>query len=139
MDYLSGKQNSQPPVVKYDKHDSTSQIETIFPEFCEELFSCLTLDEMAAIGDKYISEDITTVLKDNELIDCINAFFKNNLNISETSRNAFLHRNTLLYRIEKIYKTTGLNIRNFEDAMIFKLLSIIYFKISDIARTDDEN
>ena len=63
-------------------------------------------------------------MKDKDLIECINAFFKNNLNISETSRNAFLHRNTLLYRIEKIYRITGFNIRNFEDAMTFKLLSI---------------
>ena len=70
-------------------------------------------------------------MKDSELVECINAFFKNNLNISETSRNAFLHRNTLLYRIEKIYKVTGLNIRNFEDAMSFKLLTIVYNNMKD--------
>ena len=60
----------------------------------------------------------------------IEAFFKNNLNIAETSRNAYLHRNTLLYRIDKIHKLTGLNIRNFDDAIIFLLLARMYRKMN---------
>ena len=79
-------------------------------------------------SEKYLEKDQTYIAS---LIDCINAFFANNLNISETSRNAFLHRNTLLYRIEKISRVTGLNIRNFDDAMTFKMLLIIFDKINE--------
>ena len=51
----------------------------------------------------------------------IDVFFDNNLNISETGRKLFLHRNTLVYRLEKIQKETGLDIRKFDDAMILRL------------------
>jgi hypothetical protein len=91
----------------------------------------LTVIIPAKDSEKYLTPEIVSVMQDKELIDCINAFFANNLNISETSRNAFLHRNTLLYRIEKISRVTGLNIRNFDDAMTFKMLLIIYEKIND--------
>ena len=100
-------------------------------KLCKTFSSCLNPDEQAAISEKFLTPEIREVMSDKELIDCINAFFKNNLNISETSRNAFLHRNTLLYRIDKIHKITGLNIRNFEEAMTFKLLTIIYDKTNE--------
>ena len=103
----------------------------MFSSFCNTVLEFLNPDERATISEKFLNPEIVSVMKDKELIECINAFFKNNLNISETSRNAFLHRNTLLYRIEKIYKITGLNIRNFEEAMSFKLLTIVYDKMSD--------
>ena len=48
-------------------------------------------------------------------------FFENNLNVSETSRKLFVHRNTLVYRLEKIKKLTGLDLREFEDAIVFKV------------------
>ena len=55
----------------------------------------------------------------------INKFFENNLNVSETSRQLFIHRNTLVYRIEKLQKATGLDIRTFEDAMTFKIAMMV--------------
>ena len=58
---------------------------------------------------------------DNDLMFTINKFFENSLNISETSRKLFIHRNTLVYRIEKIKKLTGLDLREFEDAIVFKV------------------
>ena len=58
---------------------------------------------------------------DEETLTTINTFFENNLNVSETSRQLFVHRNTLVYRIEKLEKSTGLDIRNFEDALTFKI------------------
>lgn len=58
---------------------------------------------------------------DNDLMFTINKFFENSLNISETSRKLFVHRNTLVYRIEKIKKLTGLDLREFEDAIVFKV------------------
>jgi carbohydrate diacid regulator len=55
----------------------------------------------------------------------IQAFFENNLNVSETSRKLFVHRNTLVYRLEKIKKLTGLDLREFEDAIVFKVALMV--------------
>ena len=52
-------------------------------------------------------------------------FFENNLNVSETSRKLFVHRNTLVYRLEKIKKMTGLDLREFEDAIVFKVVLMV--------------
>ena len=58
---------------------------------------------------------------DHETLFTIQRFFENNLNVSETSRKLFVHRNTLVYRLEKIKKITGLDLREFEDAIVFKV------------------
>lgn len=62
---------------------------------------------------------------DDETLNTINKFFDNNLNISETSRQLFLHRNTLVYRLEKIQKSTGLDVRVFDDALTFKIALMV--------------
>jgi len=62
---------------------------------------------------------------DDETLNTINQFFENNLNISETARQLYVHRNTLTYRLEKIEKLTGLDIKNFEDAMTFKIALMV--------------
>ena len=62
---------------------------------------------------------------DEETLTTINKFFENNLNVSETSRQLFVHRNTLVYRIEKIQKSTGLDLRVFEDAITFKIALMV--------------
>lgn len=84
--------------------------------FIEEIF-----------GD-HIPEDL-----DEETLHTINKFFENNLNVSETSRQLFLHRNTLVYRIEKLQKSIGLDIRTFDDALTFKiaLMVVNYMKYLD--------
>ena len=67
---------------------------------------------------------------EEETLTTINKFFENNLNVSETSRQLFIHRNTLVYRIEKLQKSTGLDIRVFDDALTFKiaLMVVSYMK-----------
>lgn len=62
---------------------------------------------------------------DEETLTTINKFFENNLNVSETARQLFVHRNTLVYRLEKLQKTTGLDIRVFEDALTFKIALMV--------------
>ena len=62
---------------------------------------------------------------DEDTLDTINRFFENNLNVSETSRKLFVHRNTLVYRLEKIKKLTGLDLREFEDAIVFKVALMV--------------
>ncbi len=70
---------------------------------------------------------------DDEMLTTVQKFFDNNLNVSETSRQLFVHRNTLVYRIEKLHQSTGLDIRKFDDALTFKiaLMVVNYMKYID--------
>ena len=76
--------------------------------FIEEIFGDESLDSI-----------------DGETLAIIRTFFENNLNLSETSRQLYVHRNTLVYRFEKIQKKFGLDLRTFEDAMTFKLAMLV--------------
>ena len=62
---------------------------------------------------------------DDETLITVNKFFENHLNVSETSRQLYIHRNTLVYRLDKLQKMTGLDLRNFEDAIIFKITLMV--------------
>lgn len=72
---------------------------------------------------------------DDETVGIINAFFENNLNISETARQLYVHRNTLVYRLEKLHQATGLDLRIFDDAVALKLAMMI----SDCMRYREKN
>ena len=63
---------------------------------------------------------------DDEIVSTAYKFFENNLNVSETSRQLFIHRNTLVYRVEKLQKATGLDVRTFDDALTFKIAMMVY-------------
>ncbi|AOZ97654.1 carbohydrate diacid regulator [Butyrivibrio hungatei DSM 14810] len=84
------------------------------------------IDEI--FGGKEVPDDL-----DEETLNTIAKFFENNLNVSETSRQLFVHRNTLVYRIEKLEKSSGLDVRKFDDALTFKiaLMVINYMKYLD--------
>lgn len=77
-------------------------------KFIEEIFRDVDLEEL-----------------DEENLSTISKFFENSLNISETSRQLYIHRNTLVYRLDKLQKNTGLDIRNFEDAITFKIALMV--------------
>ncbi|HCM14144.1 MAG TPA: CdaR family transcriptional regulator [Lachnospiraceae bacterium] len=62
---------------------------------------------------------------DDETLATINKFFENNLNVSETSRQLYIHRNTLVYRLDKLQKSTNLDLRVFEDAITFKIALMV--------------
>ena len=76
--------------------------------FLEEVFAGNTVDQF-----------------DEETLSTVDKFFENSLNISETARQLFVHRNTLVYRLEKIQKQTGLDVRVFEDALTFKIALMV--------------
>lgn len=82
--------------------------------------------------EEIFGDNVPTDL-DEETLNTLNKFFENNLNVSETSRQLFVHRNTLVYRIEKIQKSTGLDLRSFDDALTFKiaLMVVNYMKYLD--------
>ena len=67
-----------------------------------------------------LSEEI-----DEEILSTINKFLDNSLNVSETSRQLYIHRNTLVYRIEKLEKATGMDVRNFDDALSFRIAMMV--------------
>lgn len=73
---------------------------------------------------------------DEETLSTLEKFFDNNLNVSETSRQLFLHRNTLVYRIEKLQKVTGLDVRNFDDAMTLKIALMVVNYIDYLENKD---
>lgn len=77
-------------------------------------------------GDK-----IPEVLEDEEAMSTIGKFFENNLNISETARQLYVHRNTLVYRLERIEKAIGLDIRKFDDAMTFRIAIMVLAHVKD--------
>ena len=79
-------------------------------------------------------EKIPEILDDEEAMSTINKFFDNNLNISETARQLYVHRNTLVYRLERIEKAIGLDIRSFDDAMTFRIAVMVLAHMRDSER-----
>ncbi len=73
---------------------------------------------------------------DEETLDTIMKFFENSLNVSETSRQLYIHRNTLVYRLDKLQKSTGLDLRVFEDAITFKIALMVVKYMKYMERTD---
>ena len=87
--------------------------------FIKEIFGETALDEL-----------------DEEILVTVNKFFENSLNVSETSRQLYIHRNTLVYRIEKLEKATGLDVRVFEDALTLKLALMVESYIKYMSKED---
>lgn len=101
------------PVMIYDRLGISRLIYQLPTTMCEAF-----LNEIFKSGSV---EDL-----DKETLFTIQKFFENSLNVSETSRKLFVHRNTLVYRLEKIKKITGLDLREFEDAIVFKVAMIVH-------------
>ena len=72
-----------------------------------------------------VLKDISLEHLDDETFVTVNKFFENNLNVSETSRQIYIHRNTLVYRLDKLQKLTGLDLRSFDDAIVFKITLMV--------------
>ena len=70
-------------------------------------------------------DTVPEILDDEEAMSTITKFFENNLNISETARQLYVHRNTLVYRLERIEEAIGLDIRSFEEAMTFRIAVMV--------------
>ena len=77
---------------------------------------------LSELTDEHFKE----IFEDEEMLSTAEAFLLSSLNVSETSRNLYMHRNTLLYRLDKIEKATGLNVRMFSDAVSFRVLTVLY-------------
>jgi len=104
--------DAQKPIVNYESLGIGRLIYHLPTTLCE-----LFLNEIFKKG----SIDVL----DQEIIITIQEFFANSLNVSETARKLFVHRNTLVYRLDKIYKLTGLDLRMFDDAIVFKVAMMV--------------
>ncbi|NLB27797.1 MAG: PucR family transcriptional regulator [Clostridiaceae bacterium] len=105
-------QDTESPIMRYEKLGLGRLIYQLPITLCE-----LFLREVFEPGTYEALDPVT--------METINKFFENNLNGSETSRQLFVHRNTLVYRLDKVAKITGLDLRNFEDAVLFKLADMV--------------
>ena len=110
---ISGIFQEQREVVAYSRLGIARLIYELPRDLCE-----MFLQEV--FGDKLPDQDI-----DEEMQVTIRLFFENNLNISETARQLYLHRNTLVYRLERFEKLVGLDIRRFDDAMTFQIAMMV--------------
>ncbi|MDR2202206.1 MAG: helix-turn-helix domain-containing protein [Clostridiales bacterium] len=90
-----------------------------------KMFSDIPKESLSRYFDTLFDNGSLELLRDDELMNTADAFMKNSLNISETSRNMYMHRNTLIYRLDKIENATGLNIRRFNDAVTFRLITML--------------
>lgn len=99
-------------ILAYNELGIGRLIHQLPPSLCE-MFLKEVFDE--AGSGQFEKEELTTVY----------TFFENNLNISETARQLYIHRNTLVYRLEKIQKKTGLDVRTFDDALTFKIAMMV--------------
>ena len=97
-----------------NRHYAKSWIAILLP-----VIYCL-LDALGTFADSIVLETL-----DEDTLETINKFFENNLNVSETSRKLYVHRNTLVYRLEKIKKITGLDLREFDHAIVFKVAMMV--------------
>ena len=75
---------------------------------------------------------------DEETIAMIGKFLENNLNVSQTSEQLYMHRHTILYRLDKVQKATGLNLREFEDALTFRIAMMVEKYLSRMKNHDAE-
>ena len=81
--------------------------------------------EMGTRYNSCIFNRSTARLFNDEMVHTIETFFDNSLNLSETARKLYIHRNTLVYRLEKVQHAIGLDLRNFDDAVTFKMMMLL--------------
>lgn len=81
--------------------------------------------DMCGSYNQMIFNRKTARLFNDEMVHTIETFFDNSLNLSETARKLYIHRNTLVYRLEKVQRSIGLDLRNFDDAVTFKMMMLL--------------
>lgn len=117
----------------------TDNIKNKIMHFCEprEVFLKIPLDKLQDYLELLNIPSLQNILEDEDLIHTVQVFFANNLNLSKTSKNAYMHRNTLIYRLEKIKREIGLNLKNFEEARVFKNIMLIAEILKEKQKTEN--
>jgi DNA-binding PucR family transcriptional regulator len=92
----------------------------------EDMVSDLSEERVQSIVKNYDINRFKEIFDNDDMMSTCNSLFENNLNVSATARKMYMHRNTLIYRLNKIKKETGLDVCDFSQAVIFIVLHIIY-------------
>ena len=118
-------------VVNDPVYDDNESIESKLTKlFSPEHIICnFTESKYEEYKNALMHRNIQLVLHDRALMQTVAAFFSNDLNTSVTSDKTFMHRNTLNYRLEKLKRYTGLDLKRFDHAVLFKNLVVVYRKL----------
>ena len=92
----------------------------------EEILSYLTKSQRERLISGYDMKNFARIFEHGDLMVAADCFFENGMNISKTARKLYMHRNTLIYRLNKIQKATGMDLRNFDMAVTFRILRVLY-------------
>ncbi len=91
-----------------------------------EIISQLTKAQRERLISGYDLKKLARIFEDADTMATVDSFLKHGMNVSETSRVLYMHRNTLIYRLNKIQSVTGLDVRAFDSAVTFEILRILY-------------
>ena len=92
----------------------------------EDVVACLTKSQRERLISGYDIKNFARIFEHGDLMRAVDCFFENGMNISRAARKLYMHRNTLIYRLNKIRKTTGIDVRNFDMAVTFQILRVLY-------------
>ena len=106
------------------RHKSAGRVYAYDKLALERLADLISSEDILRFRNEMLPVRVQKALT-GEILETVRVFFENDLNLSTTARQLFIHRNTLLYRMEKIKKLTGLDLRKFEDAVVFRFLMMI--------------
>jgi len=117
-------------ICEMNFNSQEEKIRTLFST--QYILNCFCIGNAEQYKEIFQEKSIKNLLSNADAMYSVEQFFKNNLNLSQTSKNSFMHRNTLIYRIRKIKKATGLNIKCFEDAVILSNIIVVYKNIQSL-------
>ena len=106
------------------KYHGTDQVYQYSRQTLERIIECIPDDRKRLIREEYFSRQSSGGLSD-EMMETVREFFKNDLNLTATAKQLFIHRNTLNYRLDKIRKEYNLDLRRFQDAVAFRIITAI--------------
>ena len=92
----------------------------------KEMLSQLSKSQREKLISGYDIKSLARVFEDEGAMNTVSAFLKNGMNVSHTARSLYMHRNTLIYKLNAIKKLTGFNLRDFDMAVTFKILHTLY-------------
>ena len=115
--------------IDFNKINVDSYEDTLRKIFKTEVLVNQFRENISVYAKFLENKNLKKLFDSTEMQDTILVLFENNLNLSIASKKAFMHRNTVIYRANKIKKLTGLNVKNFEDAVILKNMLMVYNNI----------
>jgi carbohydrate diacid regulator len=91
-----------------------------------EIVKCLSATQSNKFLERYNLKKLSKIFDDEDMMATCNCLFENSLNVSSTAKMLYMHRNTLIYRLDKVKRISGLDIRTFNDAVTFSILNLLY-------------